>query len=996
MRYFLFVITSLNFINAIAQSKLTTSRKISYYTHVYAISKEEAAMLYNNGIDKVNEKYLYNLVDSFGNGKKFPSLKQGNYLFAYANENQLVYRLETIGDLQCKAINNNRDFALMLHTKQGQIVTNATIHYNKKIIPFDVATQSYRLTDREIIDEPLTVDYNGVIYYFSIQSNNNKKKPKRHNFWYTITHAFPLKYFFVKKKQQERYDRYYSGNIFYYQSEYEKKHTGFLVFNKPMYKPNDTVKLKAFVLDKKNNALSKNLLLRLSNNGFDFDTVLAKITPYRNGGYEYSFVLNDSLDLDLDEDYLITLEEEGLLPKTKKNKDDDDDEKEDKRTIAARRKIVMRNKFKYEEYELQTVRFTARTNIQTHHRDQAVSVFAKAKDENDLPIMDGRMQIIITTNNYGEKIFNAPSVFLPDTLWNYSQALDNVGETKINIPDSIFPAASFKYDIQCIFLNSNNERKYQSINQTLSNQKEKIIFEQIKDSLKINYTVAGNAAPTMAKISVLNKNNDTLETQLYQLPTTIKLNYFASKYEVKVNKVTNTFSPSANNFMVDVNTNRTKDSIKIQLSNPYHLPIWYTIFHENKVIQTGCSADLAFAQKTNSLKNYSIAIQYFFADEIHTQEYTIPYLDKILKINVDQPLTVYPGQTTDINISVSNADGKPVSNADVTAYAITKKFKDYEGPSSVPYLGKTYPYRKKSNYFSIDDNKMFAHTSTLNWQRWSREMQLDTMEYYKFLYPKTRYVLQEELKDSITQIAPFIVNQGAIEPIHLLYIDEKPIFFSQVQQLKRYSFQVSPGKHALAMRTAKHLVMVDSIYAAPGVKTFISFNLDSSNHTIRFKKVSDTLNNYEADLWNKYMIVVNNYNEDFTYIKQNDKNYLLNRGSLLVGPLNNTTANFIAKNNFTQSFEVEPNYAYTITKGLIKQKSISSNYKFDYPFNITLNNQGEDAFSDYVLTPAEIDSLWKEFVDKEWHRKWSFKNPTYSQNDKGLLRIGFNQLNEKE
>lgn len=993
MKYFLFIIAILSFINVTAQNKLSTSRKSSYYTYAYAINKQEAAMLYKHGIDKVDEKYLSNLVTSFAsNSEELPHLKNGNYLFVHTNQNKLVYELQSIGDLKCRLINNYRDLAIMLYTKQGEIVKNAIVYFNKQIISFDIATQSYKL-NKEAAEGALSIEYNNTIYYFPVKSDNYNKRNKHHNFWYTITHAFPLKYFFAKK--EEKYRNYYSRSFFDYKNEYEQKHSGFLVFNKPMYKPKDTVKLKAFVLDKKGNGISKNLLLRLSNEDFDIDTIIAKLSPYRNGGYEYSFVLNDSLDLDLDDTYLITLEEEGLTPKPKRNKDDDDDDDE-KELIAARRKVVMRNKFKYEEYELQTVTFTARTNIKKHYRGEAVSIFAKAKDENDLPIMDGRIQIIIT--NDGNEIFNAPTVFLPDTLWNYSQPLDNVGETKINIPDSIFPAASFNYDIQCVFLNSNNERKSQNLHQTLTNQKEKIVFEQIKDSLKINYTVAGKDTSSIAKVYVFNKSSDTLETQLYKLPTTIKLNYFANEYEVEMGEVTNTFSPSADNLMVDVNTTRTKDSVKIQLNNPYHLPIWYTIFCENKVIQTGCNNNLVFAQKTNSPKNYSIAVQYFFADQIHSQEYTIPYFDKALKINVDQPLTVYPGQTTDINISVSNADGKPMSDADVTAYAFTKKFNEYNKPT-IPYLGKIYPNRKKKSYFSINQDQTFTHASILNWQRWSKEMGLDSMEYYKFLYPLTRYVLQEKIKDSITQIAPFIVNNGTIEPIHLLYIDERPVFFSQAQQLKRYSFEVTPGKHALAMRTAKHLVMADSIYAAPGIKTFMSFNLDSSNNTIRFKKVNDTLNSYEADLWNKHMILVNNnFYEDFTYIKQKEKNYLLNynennysqynRNSLLLGPLSSTEAEFISKNKFTQAFDVEPNYSYTITKGLVKQKSTQNNYLF----NRVLDNRIEPSFSDYVLTSKEIDSLWKNFTNEQWSRKVYFKNTYYSKQDNGLLQIGFNRI----
>ena len=64
-------------------------------------------------------------------------------------------------------------------------------------------------------------------------------------------------------------------------------------------------------------------------------------------------------------------------------------------------------------------------------------------------------------------------------------------------------------------------------------------------------------------------------------------------------------------------------------------------------------------------------------------------------------------------------------------------------------------------------------------------MHLDTMEYYKFLHPSSVYVNTEPAGNGLTQIAPFVSLDGVLQPVHQLYIDEQPVFFSQARQLSR-------------------------------------------------------------------------------------------------------------------------------------------------------------------------------------------------------------------
>ncbi len=111
--------------------------------------------------------------------------------------------------------------------------------------------------------------------------------------------------------------------------------------------------------------MNRPLILRLTGEDFYIDTILATLHPYRPGAYEYSFVLNDSLDLDLDEEILLTLEEESSRKFNLETYDGDLEDDE----YAMKRQVLMRNKLRFEEYELGSVTFTARTDREKHNRN---------------------------------------------------------------------------------------------------------------------------------------------------------------------------------------------------------------------------------------------------------------------------------------------------------------------------------------------------------------------------------------------------------------------------------------------------------------------------------------------------------------------------------------------------------------------------------------------------------------------------------------------------
>ncbi|MFT3826316.1 MAG: carboxypeptidase-like regulatory domain-containing protein [Chitinophagaceae bacterium] len=982
-------------LQGIGQQSLSGSRRTSVHTYIYKINTRETLALFTSALQKVGEKYLHTLIDSFTTGSHPPVLADGNYLFVHVEENTLHYSLQTVGDMQYKLVGNDRDLIVTLHDRLGQSITSAQVLADNRKMRFDEDANAFRLnkTSKAKLIKIYRAD---VLYIFPVSDVASRYGYRNRSFGYNIAHSFPLKYlvnpvqrWFNKRTYRRRPD------FFYGPVAYEGKYRGFMAFNKPRYKPNDTVRLKAFIMNKNGSPVNRPLLLRLSNRNLDIDTILAVITPYRKGGFDYSFVVNDSLDLDLDEGYLLTLEEKSSRKYDLNEYDGDLDDNE----YAARRKVLMRRKFEYEEYELTSTRFMARADKESHQRGNPVAVYLSAKDENDLPVTDGRVEINVIPESGSSLQFYQPDAFLQDTLWHYSQAIESAGETKVMIPDSIFPDASFSYMISCVFLNSNNERKTQTLYQSFNGLPYKIYFTTRADSLLIGELRNADTIRTTALLYTLGGNEDTLQRQAIDLPAAIPISPFAEHYKVVTPNGKAEYDTRTNGREVSCMYSRTQDSVFIRLINPNKLACWITLFEGNKVIHRYYGDSLSFSDKAKSKGNYFVSIRYIYGNMVYKEEYTIPFRDKLLSVQVKQPKVVYPGQTIPIDIAVTDVDGKPVADADVTALSYTAKFANDKTPA-VPYLGKVYKNRRRYGAFYSEEKDTLKGSGVLNWQKWSREAGLDSIEYFKFLHPSELYIHTEPVADSATQIAPFAVIKGELQFIYQIYIDEVPVYFNQAQQQQPYSFRVKEGRHSVRLRTRSQMITIDSIWAAKGVKTFVCINADTSNKQLRFQKMPEALTVYEKNLWSRYMLLLqNNFGEALTVAAQEDRLFLLNPemqsarfnyyAPVLVGPFTGAAVNLSVRNKFHQVFEPEGNSIFTITPGLIKIKQPPyGQYAFG---SALLPKRPMYNLKDLAFTGPVIDSLWRDYLDHRNATEDLFQNKYLDRNGNGRLLVNIVQ-----
>ncbi len=989
---FLVIISLILSLTAISQ-KLNESRQTSYYTYIYKLSSKEAKKIYQDDIWKVDASFFHSLVDSFPTDRLYADkLPEGHYLKTFSEKNKQKLSITTIQNFEVFIVNNTTDLSVQVFDLQGNIIKNADIKVKCKKLHYNKKAQSYidRKSNRKGI---LKVTVNGFTAYYDLKRQYNNTGIKRGTrkvvygsplkyIWIpvrfviylpidgvkSIAHGWPrgtiyqTKDFFVQSfnKIACKFDDYYCD--YNTGRKFSGKHDGYLVFNKPKYQPGDTVKFKAFLVTKKGKAIEKPVKVILETQKKDIE--LTTLFPYRKGGYEYQFPLHDSLQLKLDRDYTIALQ-------------------------INKYKVYIKESFKYEDYELTKSKLSLRMDETEQYHNKDFKLFVKGTDENGLNLLDARIEVVAmpkTINHYHGK-----HVFAPDTLLYLEKKLEPTDETEVSIADSLFPKANFDYDIFVRLLTSDNEVMSESKKIQYYYKSAKFNIEMPGDSIQFAFFKNGIAEPVKATVTA--NDNFGNSTQVFEgnLPFKTGLNPFYSDYTVKSDSLSEKVSIASEPTLLQCFSERTSDSVYIVVDNPRNIPFSYSIYKKNSRESTGYSDSLDIRKKTGSKQNYFVSIQYLWAGKIREENYRIPLTDKKLKITITQPTIVYPGQKTLIEVSVTDIDGKPVENVDITAYSLTKKF-NYS-PPDLPYLGETRKNKEVINTFSLKDPELGSHYGlNLDYDAWKLLAGIDSIEYYKFVYPgKSIYRFGYQASDTITQFAPFVLSKGAIQPIHVIYVDSKPVYFSWSTNKQPYSFKISGGYHQIRLRTSLRDITIDSLYFNYGQKLIFSLNEDLVLKNVKIKTAKPELSANEKRLLYKYIFPYRNtFGEKYAYTEHGyDIQFLSSKSQ------NQNTTNFAGPTSgyvsfhiidgFSTNFYHEPLFEYDFAPGLLKMRSVDEK---NYPENLYLYRD-EKGLNDIVLTKNGLNAQWKSYLDSKRYSSVRYQNPGSTTKGYGRLLFVF-------
>ena len=759
MKYFLIFLYIILQQEGISQT-LLDSRQTSYYTYIYKLTEVEAKKIYKKDLWVVDQSYFHSLVDSIPTDSSYDiELPFGHYLKTYTEKNKLKFSITTIQDFDVQIVNNNTDLNIQVYDSAGNIIKNARVLALRKRLHFDEKSQSFR--DRKSNRQGLlTVNVDGFSTYYRLDreyenswiKRNSRKvlygipvkyvwKPVRFIIYlpidgvksisrgYTQGTIYRSKNFFEKAYHNVAciFDEYHCN--FYYNNRFAQKHKGYLVFNKPKYLPQDTVKFKAFVVNKNGKPIKKELNVVVGD--YHKYTKITSLKPFRDGAYAYEFYLNDSLELKLGGSYEVSLQ-------------------------VNDRKEFMSEYFRYEDYELSKIKLELSANSKGQYKGKSFAISAKGTDENDLNLLDAKVEVLV---KFGDAFsFYDEHVFVGDTLLLLEKTLDVQKPTEFIIPDSIFPAADISYEAIVRMTTSDNELVTETLKVLYHHHDMKIDHTLHGDSLHLSFTIDDVEKAIAAKIyGVDNFGNKTIQKPT-SLPASIMVNPYFSDYVVQNDSLSVTIPVAEELSLIQCLSERSKDSVHILIQNPRNITFNYFVYKKNKEQLRGFGKSFKTKFKTSSSQNYFVSIQYLWGGKIAEENYRIPYNSKELKINVTQPAIIYPGQKSNIEIEVVNKEGNPVPDVDLTAYSYTKKFN--ESAPEIANLGKPKKNKVIINNFRFESNQKDDHSEiNLDYKTWKTLAGLDSIDYYQFIYPENKiYQFTHTPTDSISQFSPFVAT----------------------------------------------------------------------------------------------------------------------------------------------------------------------------------------------------------------------------------------------
>jgi len=880
--------------------KLSQSSREGYLTYIYQISHPQTRNIYTKGWQVVDSTYFTKVVDSFLTAKpKAKNLPLGNYLFVTTKDDYMHYTLEESSNVWVNVVNNDRDLQILVQDTTGKVLSDAEVLVEGKKIAFDKKLSLYRHS-KSYKQGLVSVSYQGHTTLINLDARFKKQFWKKVYYksrvgwvWYYLKKPFVDIYrvvrnqhykahwirrivaiFDVNERDNLKRERHYKTP--------DKSWIGYHVFSKPKYRPHDTLKFKMFLLDYKKKPADEPVTVYLTGYIKDKHQTLRikEIKPYLAGGYEFVFYLSDTLKLKSGSTYTLSFQSVSFekwansISYTRHSYRYDEEKQAGKRDA----------RFTYEDYELASITYDMRLAKEKHNEDELNHIYLSAKDENEFPIPDAKVEVLV----YPESVLNIKDnqVLIKDTLWKYHQNLDPVGETKITIPDSIFRNTDVSYKVETVFLNSNNERTVKTAYSKRFFEEAPIDFLVIKDSVVARYF---NAQKYSQPATLITKDifGQVKSQKTISLPYGFKT-LEKEIYEVKnYQKRSYTYDALSNKAGISCYAEQTKDSLFVVIQNPRNSLVWYYVFEGDKPHFADFTTEsILFKQKGKSSKNYYISLSYWWNGSIHKEDYITSLIKPTNAINIDlkTPKSIIPGAKVAIEASVTDALNKPILDADVTIYGITGKFKEVSHSAFDLVQAKRQKTKSKGrsqhNSFSLNELSISQQNhQKISWNHWRKR--LDTISYYQFLYPKNGfYSTSEPSTKGITQFAPYVTKNGALDSIYYVLLDEIPVYASFTIQ-QPYSFRADTNKHTIKIRTKNRFITVRNIRFAPKKKTIFSVencigkfwnkqNKDSIH--IQIEENYDILAEHEKEYLQRFALHVNPIYRGYPYhyLQQNE------------------------------------------------------------------------------------------------------------------------------
>ena len=906
-------------------------------TFVFEINNKQAEkLLREGGSDKLMQELLRTPVATFvGKWESMP--EQGHYIYVNINQNQIYFRYAPIIPFQVFLFREYGLLTLQVIDADGKIRQDAKVRIQPSkwrffdtLVDFDKTSQTYTIDDwSEKTERILTVELDKFKAVFDLHK-------------------------YIVRAQYDYNNNYYddddSGPSFY----------SYMITDKNKYKPGETVRFKSYALTGNKRPIKEDLEVLVSTPKHSYKKI-ADIKPYNPGGFAGEILLHDSLELRLDNHYTLQLRDK-------------------------KGRFVAGASFRYEDYELFDNKLESQLSQTIQYFPDTNYVEIKVTDANGLIIPNMKAEIITARG----QVFNSYEdlIVLPEIIRHDTVSLNNDQTTRYPIFSDWMGNADGQYSVYVGALTPDG-KPLQALHNATFYKSHYNIRHHVTDSIiHFEFFELGKSQPVDALLYI----DNTVPPIAIQLPHSEPFKQSVKEYRVYVPeyKTSTNINNGEIHHGISIEGGIVKGSLKLTMLNPRGLEVSWYVYESNRLLEKGFGKEISFEQAYINLDlTYYLEIFYTVGNQDMVFRKTYAPQKEYLNVDMDLPDRIYPGQTVNSTIKVTDSRGRNVKDVDLTAFSFNTQL-DYHVPD-LPYYGNTPKGREQRSSFSINKRNV-THTSNLtqkNFDFWNVIADLEKMDYYRFTFPNPKLYVEEYNPDAIplphhdlfkytidtpdgtTEFAPYVMLDGQKVTIHVIELDNVPVYFSWTNQPRAYSFLSTGGRHKIMLRLHDRAIILERFLLEPGKKTILSLNLNDMPKSMHIRTVMlDTRtkhNNYryqltskERESYGKYIselpVNADRYvylQKDSVWFRKNDRypvyypGFLSYRKNVLVGPLDEGYYRYMDGVRYLH----EGGFSY----------QYSDNVVYKYPADIypaelwNYANGNFDELSDFHFTSAEFN-----------------------------------------
>lgn len=940
----------------------------------FSITAKECQHLLMNGVKNLDFVAERAPIDTLISNHSLYHLPHGHYLIVKPQGEWLSWNIFSHHQHRLHLHEDHKQLNIAVVDEYGKAVKNADLRFEKRIMRFQKTTNSY--SSKHIKDGLLIAYLPTDTLFYKVKELEEKSIIRRRLGYFS--HSKTGRVITTPFRWTRNGLRYVSrgikrGNWRIYKRPFKRLRSrfaqqeikGYIASNQPVYRIGDTLKLAAYVATKKGRPVTDPLRLTIKQQKNYIDTML---TPQADGHYVFDWPLGDSLKLDVQ--YAVQLKHSG----------------------KRHHQSSLYYQFKMEDYQLDEYSFELLTKDATFKTHEPVEIEVKVEDTNGLSVAATTIDGYLLSNSFIQLF--ADSASIPDTLWHFKQEMGNRTTLSLLPPDSIWPAAITKADLHLRFQGPSGEVSDHQTTLTVERPAWEPLLRLQGDSI-FAFISSNNDYKIQSGKLTSYAGNVILESQEIAPNTSVKLNPYATIYKWSVDEKYTILRLHKEEDQLQFNYSWSNDSLQIHWLNPRKLLLHWSIKTSNGLLKTGesdegiISLNLAKSQQKKQLWLY---FSYPWAGVNKQYKKDLQALNEQLTVHLETPEKIYPGQTENISISVYDTKGKPVKGTAIAAAAYNAQFtqKAPYSISPIQFKGRRKPFVRQRYSMSLKTN---AGKVTITPQ-WYEKFNLQHDLYYRLRFPavegRHEYQLvtsQDSLALETAQVAPFLVKDGRLDPIYLMYLDNRLVYYYKAWRDTPYSIVASPGYHKLTLRTRTAEVAIDSVLLKAGQVLSLSYDLNHyDKDSLSYKTVSKYVSKQEIQLIEKQVF----------YMRPSrslpDKQFLYQDPAHIfkidyLGGKDIAWGLFRAKRNInwlrpgidTITFPFEPYFSYTISKErdrLYHHRPLNKKKAY-FPNNIQQPSVGEE-----VIFLKDIKAPEK----KTWHYQYT-QFPTELTKNRGRLKL---------